>query len=135
MPQPEGMSDWEYAQEWLRFADMDLSSANFLTGHWPVPLEIICYHCQQSAEKALKGILVLNHTTPPKIHDLDKLFDLCKPFVPTLDEIWGDCNRLNQYSVTPRYPRELEIGEYAMRNALKSAAAVLNFTRPLFAQK
>jgi len=134
MPQPEGMDDWEYAQEWLRFSEMDLSSANFLTGHWPLPVEIICFHCQQSAEKALKGVLVLNNTTPPKIHELDKLFNLCKPFVSGIDTIWDSCNTLNQYSVMPRYPDEIQISEGAMRRALTSAAAVLDFVRPLYAK-
>ncbi|MDR1788468.1 MAG: hypothetical protein LBR16_08495 [Treponema sp.] len=46
MPQTEGMTDWEYAQEWLRYAEMDLGCAKHLTSHWPVPLEIICFHCQ-----------------------------------------------------------------------------------------
>ena len=42
--------------EWLRFANMDLDLAkhSFATMH-PAPLEIICYHCQQAAEKFLKS--------------------------------------------------------------------------------
>ena len=43
--------------EWLRFANMDLDAAkfSFKTMH-PAPLEIICFHCQQAAEKFLKSI-------------------------------------------------------------------------------
>jgi HEPN domain-containing protein len=65
---PEG-----YAKEWLSYAEMDLSSAEFLLGKRPLPLEIICYHCQQSAEKCLKGLLVLKNQMPPKTHDLSLL--------------------------------------------------------------
>ena len=34
-------------KEWLEFAAMDLDSAQFLLGMRPVPVEIICYHCEQ----------------------------------------------------------------------------------------
>ncbi|MBN2050303.1 MAG: HEPN domain-containing protein [Spirochaetales bacterium] len=39
----------------------------------PGPLEIICFHCQQAAEKALKAYLAYNEIRPPKTHDLDEL--------------------------------------------------------------
>ena len=45
-------------KEWLEFAAMDLDSAQFLLGMRPVPVEIICYHCEQAAEKLLKAVLV-----------------------------------------------------------------------------
>ena len=37
--------------EWFEFAKRDLESAKFLINMHPVPIEIICYHCEQSAEK------------------------------------------------------------------------------------
>ena len=37
-------------KEWLEFAAMDLDSAQFLLGMRPVPVEIICYHCEQAAD-------------------------------------------------------------------------------------
>ena len=50
------------AQEWQKFAEMDLKSGEYLLNMHPVPMEIICYHCQQSAEKYLKGYLVCSIT-------------------------------------------------------------------------
>ena len=50
--------DHEYIAEWFQFADIDLASAEHLQSMRPQPLEIICYHCQQSAEKNLKGYLI-----------------------------------------------------------------------------
>ena len=35
-------------KEWLRLAEMDLESAGFLFNLHRTPVEIICYHCQQS---------------------------------------------------------------------------------------
>ena len=52
------MVNIEESQEWQRIAAMDLSTAEYLLGMSPLPIEIICYHCQQSAEKYLKGYLV-----------------------------------------------------------------------------
>ncbi|UTC76000.1 HEPN domain-containing protein [Treponema sp. OMZ 792] len=48
----------EISKEWYSYAERDLITANHLvkTLH-PVPLEIVCYHCQQSSEKFLKGYI------------------------------------------------------------------------------
>jgi len=47
----------DLVKEWYRFAMMDLNTANYLCGMYPKPIEIICYNCQQSAEKMLKDQL------------------------------------------------------------------------------
>jgi len=54
------MNNSEIAQEWFRYAAKDLQSAIYLQGMNPIPIEIVCYHCQQSAEKYLKGYIALN---------------------------------------------------------------------------
>ena len=42
-------------REWYNMAAMDLGVAGHLDATYhPKPLEIICYHCQQAAEKAIK---------------------------------------------------------------------------------
>lgn len=46
-------------KEWVRFADMDVLSANHLNEiQHGKPLEIICYHCQQASEKMLKALVL-----------------------------------------------------------------------------
>ena len=45
---------------WIEFAKTDLGVAKHLDEqYYPKPLEIICYHCQQAAEKAIKAIIIL----------------------------------------------------------------------------
>lgn len=95
------------AQEWQRLGEMDLSSARHLLTMKPFPLEIICYLCQQSAEKYLKGYLVLHGQNPPKIHDLNELRKLCFKFSRTFNVIADQCSDLSAYGVQPRYPMEL----------------------------
>ncbi|MDR1908992.1 MAG: HEPN domain-containing protein [Spirochaetaceae bacterium] len=127
----ENITKEDYAREWLQFAKMDVSSAEFLLGKRPVPTEIICYHCQQSAEKCLKGLLVLKGQVPPKNHDLTQLFDLCILHFPEIASIKIQCTALNPFSNRPRYPREIEITESQMKNAIENAKTVYNFIEPL----
>ena len=90
------------AKEWLSFAEADLGVAEHLNKTYhPKPLEIICFHCQQAAEKAVKSIIVLNGSQggTPKKHDLflfleerhaEKAIDMANDFVGwaklTMDE-------------------------------------------------
>jgi HEPN domain-containing protein len=126
------MDEQEYSLEWLTFAENDLGSAEFLLNRRPLPMEIVCYLCQQSAEKCLKGVLVLQKIVPPKTHNLGELYILCEPFVASIETIKIKCNFLNKYSVMPRYPREMTITEDDVREALKCARIVWEFLKPLF---
>ena len=96
--------------EWIKYSDIDLAAAKHLreTMH-PVPLEIICYHCQQSAEKILKAFLIYSGSKPAKVHDLELLRNECEKLDKSFIEIAEECVRLNDYSSQPRYPMEIEI--------------------------
>jgi HEPN domain-containing protein len=123
----DSINNYEVAGEWLFRAKDDLESAEYLLGKKPLPIEIICFHCQQSAEKILKGLLILQEINPPKIHDLVILYDHCQQFTPEFDKILKQCERLNPYSVSPRYPNEKIITEQQMQIALTDAREVLEF--------
>ncbi|GHV92985.1 hypothetical protein AGMMS50268_34880 [Spirochaetia bacterium] len=61
-------------EDWRLLAERDLSVAEYLAANMvPTPTQIIAYHCQQAAEKYLKGALVVLEEEPPYIHDLDEL--------------------------------------------------------------
>lgn len=115
------------AQEWQRLAELDLRSAEYLLKMHPVPIEIICYHCQQSAEKYLKGFLVLHGIDPPKIHDLNELCKLCIRISDAFVSIADQCSDLTAYGVQPRYPMEVMLEEQDMQQALKSAKIIRDF--------
>ena len=129
-PQEHIFTPESYAKEWLAFAEMDLSSAEFLVGMWPQPMGIICYHSQQAAEKCLKGLLALKNQVPPKTHDLPLLIDACKQFFPEVMTVSIHCADLNPFSSQPRYPRELLITERDMQAAIENAKAVYTFIKP-----
>ena len=85
--------DLSYVAEWFTFADRDLSSAEYLLPMHPRPLEIICYLCQQSAEKYLKGFLIYNGVEQPvKTHDLIILQSECEKFDHRFININKACN-------------------------------------------
>ncbi|NJD02516.1 MAG: HEPN domain-containing protein [Ruminiclostridium sp.] len=115
------------AQEWQRLAEQDLKSAGYLLNMHPVPLEIVCYLCQQSAEKYMKGYLVLYGINPPKIHDLNELRKLCSEYSNTFKDIADQCSDLTAYGIQPRYPMESILEEQDMRQALASAKTIQDF--------
>lgn len=123
--------------EWLKFSQMDYSSAKYLFDSplHPRPLEIICYHSQQSAEKAVKALIVF-YGEPggmPKVHNISFLLNQIKNLVkertgseiPT--EVYDCADRLTQYSVMPRYPNEIEVDEPMTRKALEDASDLINW--------
>lgn len=60
-------------KHWLEFAKTDLGVAKHLNSqYYPKPLEIICYHCQQAAEKAIKSIIIAYNiqNNIPRKHNL-----------------------------------------------------------------
>ena len=117
----------EYALEWFRFADVDLSAAEHLITMLPQPLEIICYHCQQSAEKFLKGFLISNSIAPPKTHDLQQLCEMCMEISDEFKDLKDICKSLNPYGVQPRYPNEIEVFENDVEKALQSVQTMIEF--------
>ena len=118
----------EYVAEWFKFADRDLSSAEYLLPMYPKPLEIICYLCQQSVEKYLKGFLVHNGIDEPaKTHDLILLQTECEKFDNRFTEIGQVCDVLTRYGVQPRYPNEILIIEKDMEKALEYAQKIRAF--------
>ena len=66
--------------------------------------DAVCFHCQQSAEKRLKGILVEHGLPFQKTHDLTSLLDHIMGSYPELEEIRPALARLTDYSVGYRYP-------------------------------
>ena len=93
----------------------------------PIPIEIICYHCQQSAEKYLKGFLALRGEEIEKIHDLVRLNKMCRKYGEDFDEIEADCLFLTDYAVNVRYPFPMDINDTDMHLALKSAQRIKDF--------
>jgi len=120
--------DIEYVAEWYLYADRDLSISEYLLSMHPKPIEVISFHCQQAAEKYLKGYLIYKGIEePPKIHNLDTLCSMCTKFDDRFPQIIKACGVLTPYGVQPRYPTEILITENDMEKALEYARQIRDF--------
>ncbi|MCL1931758.1 MAG: HEPN domain-containing protein [Treponema sp.] len=117
----------ETTLEWFYFADADFDSAIILNEAYRKHNEIICYHCQQAAEKYLKAVLCYNGVIPPKIHVLETLCALCSEFDPSFNQIAKDCAYLSPFAVRARYPLEMEVTEQNTIKALEIVQKVKDF--------
>lgn len=121
------MEDKDLSLEWFVFAKKDLESAKFLLNMYPKPIEIICYHCEQSAEKYLKGYLIRNEHKLERTHDLVILNNKCKLIDKKFYEIEDECIELVPYGVQVRYPYQLEVTEQDMISAIECAEKIEKF--------
>ncbi len=121
------MDNITVSKEWFKYAERDLESARFLMKMHPVPIEIICYHCEQSVEKYLKGYLILKQNNVEKTHDLGLLNKKYLLIDSTFSEIEDECLELIPYGVQVRYPYELEVTEQDMENAIVCAEKIQRF--------
>jgi HEPN domain-containing protein len=102
---------------------------------YPLPLDIICFHCQQTAEKMLKGFVVMQNVRPQKTHDLVELRNLCETYEKRFHSIESECESLNQYGVMPCYPKEFETTEHKTCKAIDDAKIIVSFVKSLFSDK
>ena len=120
----------ELASGWLERARSDLQLGRVALNTPGVMLEDACFHAQQCAEKALKGLLTYLDIAFPRTHVLEVLLDLLKAQginVPgTVDEAF----ELTQYAVQTRYPGEWEpVTREEAQRALERAKVVLNWVQ------
>ena len=122
------MNKADLVKQWFSIAADDLRSAAFLFGNlYPKPIDIICYHCQQTVEKALKGYLIDQDMEPPYTHDLNDLLILCKGYDSSYDTLEEICQKLTNFATATRYPSPIEILEADALYALEKAENAFAF--------
>jgi HEPN domain-containing protein len=95
----------EEAKAWIRKAEADLRMAKNDLQTSPDPnLDGICFHCQQTAEKLLKALLVERNVAFPRTHDLGLIAQLVIPSDLALTVLHSDLVRLSRFAVAFRYP-------------------------------
>ncbi len=117
-------------REWIQKAENDWKAVKILCDSKNSPGDVIVFHCQQLAEKYLKGFLVKNISPLNKTHDLLMLMSGAEKFEPSINMLRKDFNELNDYSVIPRYPDEFR--EYSLveiENALECAKRIRHYFR------
>ena len=92
------------ARRWLALAVEDLKVAGLcLDAREPVP-HASAYHCQQAAEKLIKGLLVLADIPFTKTHNLRRLGTLAVPLYPRHEKLLSATYLFTSWAFDFRYP-------------------------------
>lgn len=108
----------------------DLGSAKRLSEEPDPFLDTAIYHCQQAAEKALKGFLVFHDIEFEKVHNLSVLVNLCINVDNDFKNYSFASDTLTPYATAFRYPIELfenEPDDEQMKEALELAEQIFKF--------
>ena len=113
------------AREWLRKARHDLDSARKLAADPDPLLDTAIYHCQQAAEKSIKGLLVLQDQRFEKTHDLRLLVTRAAVMAASSRSVYSIIHSKSKYSIissdrhTSSHPPAFS-GSWSMSTAVRS---------------
>ncbi|MDI6765804.1 MAG: HEPN domain-containing protein [Bacteroidota bacterium] len=118
------------AEKWTDKAEGDFQGAVELSKKRSLKFaHLICFACQQSAEKYLKGFLVENNIVFSKTHDLTLvILPLCLKVDKEFNVLHKYLKTLEPYAVEFRYPGE-ELSRLNIKEAVEAAKIVRKFIR------
>jgi HEPN domain-containing protein len=122
-------------REWVRKAEADYRVAVMVDRGAEPFHDAVCFHCQQSAEKFLKGLVEELGLTVPKTHNLESLRALLAAHDAALRPLKRGLSFLSSFAVETRYPGDdasKRDAEAALRWAerVRTAARTLLGIRP-----
>jgi HEPN domain-containing protein len=94
----------DLTREWLTKALHDLQTARIIANAPDGPLDTAIYHCQQAAEKSLKGWLTANSNPFEKTHDIRRLIKQAASALPDFNRFSTAAEVLTPYVSAFRYP-------------------------------
>lgn len=118
----------EEVEQWLTKSQRDLKAAQILLSSDTYLLDAAVYHCQQAAEKALKGYLAHQKLEIVKTHELDILLQLCIPFTSNFERLKAAAKILTPYAAEFRYPGDyIDPDTAEAEKAVEMAAQIVDF--------
>jgi len=118
----------ELVRSWLIKASRDLLSARELADGETSLLDTAAYHCQQAAEKAIKGYLLYHDTRFEKSHDIELLIFQAVNIDPAFADCVEAARLLTPLAVEYRYPGDfIEPEPEEFQEAYESAQALYSF--------
>lgn len=124
----------ELAHAWLQKSLNDLENARIVSEVTDGPLDTAIYHCQQAAEKAIKGFLISREIAFGKTHDLAKLVLQATAVDLAFSQLQADAEELTPFAVLYRYPGEQGFTaptKEEFESALKAANRFVSFIQQL----
>src|SRR5215813_2214547 len=99
------------AAGWLAIAREDVRVAQACLGLDPPARGVAAYHCQQAAEKLVKGLLVAASVPFRKTHDMDELADLAISSYTECLDMLDAVRMVTVWGIAYRYPETEDILE------------------------
>lgn len=100
------MSKSDLVSAWISKAESDIKNIenNFKFQDEEIPIDTVCFHCQQAVEKYLKAYLISKETEFPYTHNLGTLVHIAEQFDPEFIHIKEMAEILSPFAVEIRYP-------------------------------
>lgn len=120
------------ARRWFQKAENDLLNVRNNLQAERYASDTVCFHCQQAAEKYLKGFLAWNQTPFARTHDLLELLKQVERIAGVKVKILADhIFLLDPYSISFCHPQEYEAepDEQQVQQAVGAAYAVRAWVR------
>jgi len=119
------MKNKEFVIEWLKRAKSNLERGKLGKTSEDILYEDLCFDCQQTAEKAIKALLISLDKEYLPTHSIARLLELVSEAGIEIPEEIKKAIDLTDYAVKTRYPGEREpVSREEYEEALKIAEEV-----------
>jgi HEPN domain-containing protein len=118
----------DIVKQWIEKADHDLGTAQVTYLYLPKYRDTIAFHCQQAAEKFLKGFLLFLDIPFSRQHSLNYLLGLLSQKIDISNELFDNASELEDFAVDIRYPdTSIELSDNEIQQAFKIAKLIRAF--------
>jgi len=118
----------DIVKQWIEKADHDLGTAQVTYLYLPKYRDTIAFHCQQAAEKYLKGFLLFLDIPFSRQHSLNYLLGLLSQRIDVSNEIFDLASELEDFAVNIRYPdTSVDLSDDEIQQAFKIAKLIRAF--------
>jgi HEPN domain-containing protein len=122
----------ELVKNWLIKAQHDLLAAQKLSSEPDLYADVAIYHCQQTAEKAMKGFLILHDQSFPRTHDIRLLIQLAIVIESQFERYQDTSELLTPYATEFRYPSDvMQPTIEELQEAIKQSTELFDFVASL----
>lgn len=119
------MKNSDEAERWIKQGERDLEIARKLSDSGMY--EAVCFHAQQAAEKALKGLLYGKGYRAIVTHSVRELFNAVSKEFDGISALLKECTELDKEYIPSRYPDAFPSGSPYEYYSKEDAEKCLNY--------
>ncbi len=118
----------DVVKQWIEKADHDLGTGQVTYLYIPQYCDTIAFHCQQAAEKYLKGFLLFLDIPFKRQHSLNYLLGLLSQKIEISNELFDSASVLEDFAVEIRYPdTSVDLSDDEIQQAFKITKLIRAF--------